>query len=55
MEEDLKKEMFLQKLVAVDVNAKIRVSDDEAEDYFNEYRNNYRRNTRRVAQIVVRI
>ena len=53
--EDLKKEMFLQKLVAVDVNAKIRVSDDEAEDYFNEHRNNYRVESRvRVAQIVVR-
>jgi parvulin-like peptidyl-prolyl isomerase len=53
--EDLKKEMFLQKLVAVDVNAKIRVSDDEAEDYFNEHRNNYREEPRvRVAQIVVR-
>ncbi len=54
--EDLKKEMFLQKLVAVDVNAKIRVSDDEAEDYFNEHRNNYRvlEPRVRVAQIVVR-
>ena len=53
--EELKKEMFLQKLVAVDVNAKIRVSDDEAEDYYNEHRNNYRVEAHvRVAQIVVR-
>jgi parvulin-like peptidyl-prolyl isomerase len=53
--EDLKKEMFLQKLVAVDINTKIRVSDDEAEDYFNEHRNNYRVESRvKVAQIVVR-
>jgi len=53
--EDLRKEMFVQKLVAVDVNARIRVSDDEAEDYFNEHRNNYKVEPRvRVAQIVVR-
>ncbi|OGP68151.1 MAG: hypothetical protein A2W27_07585 [Deltaproteobacteria bacterium RBG_16_44_11] len=53
--EELKKEMFLQKLVAVDVNTKIRVSDDEAEDYYNEHRNNYRLEARvRVQQIVVR-
>ena len=53
--EDLKKEMLLQKLIAVDVNANIKVSDDEAEDYFNEHRNNYKTESRvRVAQIVVR-
>lgn len=53
--EELKKEMFLQKLVAVDVNSKIRVSDDEAEDYYNEHRNNYRVESRvHVQQIVVR-
>jgi parvulin-like peptidyl-prolyl isomerase len=53
--EDLKKEMFMQKLIAVDVNARIRVSEDEAEDYFNEHRNNYKAESRvRVAQIVVR-
>jgi parvulin-like peptidyl-prolyl isomerase len=53
--EELKKEMFLQKLVAVDVNAKISVSDDEAEDYYNEHGNNYRMDARvHVQQIVVR-
>jgi parvulin-like peptidyl-prolyl isomerase len=53
--EDLKKEMLMQKLIAVDVNARIRVSEDEAEDYFNEHRNNYKAESCvRVAQIVVR-
>ena len=53
--EDLKKEMLLQKLIAIDVNANIKVSEDEAEDYFNEHRNNYKTESRvRVAQIVVR-
>ncbi|OGP88417.1 MAG: hypothetical protein A2031_10090 [Deltaproteobacteria bacterium RBG_19FT_COMBO_43_11] len=52
---ELKKEIFLQKLVAIDVNAKIRVSDDEAEDYYNEHRNDYRMEARvHVQQIVVR-
>ena len=53
--EDLEKEMLLQKLIAMDVNANIKVSDDEAEDYYNEHRNNYKTESRvRVAQIVVR-
>ncbi|MFZ3057238.1 MAG: peptidyl-prolyl cis-trans isomerase [Smithella sp.] len=53
--EDFKKEMFLQKLVAIDINAKIKITDDEAEKYFNEHRNNYKTESRvRVAQIVVR-
>ncbi|KQC06271.1 MAG: hypothetical protein APR62_08190 [Smithella sp. SDB] len=53
--EDFRKEMLLQKLVQADVNAKIRVTDDEAEKYFNEHRNNYKTESRvRVAQIVVR-
>ena len=53
--DDIKKEMLFKKLVAVDVNANIRVSEDEAEDYFNENRNNYKAESRvRVAQIVVR-
>ncbi len=53
--EELKKEMLLQKLVAVDVNAKIKVSDDELEDYYNEHLNNYRMDARvHVLQIVVR-
>jgi len=53
--EGLKKELLFQKLVAADVNAKIRVSDDEAEDYYNDKRNNYRVEARvKAAQIVVR-
>ncbi len=53
--EDLKKEMLLQKLIAMDVNANIKVSEDEAEDYYNKRRNNYKTESRvRVAQIVVR-
>ena len=53
--EDFKKEMLVQKLIAMDVNANIKVSEDEAEDYFNEHRNNYKTESRvRVAQIVVR-
>jgi len=53
--EDFKKEIILQKLVAIDVNSKIKITDDEAEKYFNEHRNNYKTESRvRVAQIVVR-
>jgi peptidyl-prolyl cis-trans isomerase C len=53
--EDFKKEMLFQKLIAMDVNAKIKISDDEAKDYFNEHRNNYKKESRvRVAQIIVR-
>jgi parvulin-like peptidyl-prolyl isomerase len=53
--EDFKKEMLLQKLVAIDVNAKIKITEDEAEDYFNEHSNNYKTESHiRVAQIVVR-
>ena len=53
--DDIKKEMVFKKLIVVDVNANIRVSEDEAEDYFNENRKNYKAESRvRVAQIVVR-
>jgi len=53
--EDLKKEMLLQKLIAMDVNANIKISEDEAEDYYNERLSNYKTESRvRVAQIVVR-
>jgi parvulin-like peptidyl-prolyl isomerase len=53
--EDFKKEMLLQKLIAIDVNANIKVSEDEAEDYYNEHLSNYKTEPRvRVAQIVVR-
>ena len=52
---DIKKEMLIKKLVEVDVNANIRISEDEAEDYFTENRANYKMESRvRVAQIVVR-
>jgi parvulin-like peptidyl-prolyl isomerase len=53
--EDFKKEMLLQKLIAIDVNAKIKISEVEAEDYFNEHCDNYKKESRvRIAQIVVR-
>jgi parvulin-like peptidyl-prolyl isomerase len=53
--EDFKKDMLLQRLVAIDVNAKIKIMEDEAEKYFKEHRNNYKTESRvRVAQIVVR-
>jgi parvulin-like peptidyl-prolyl isomerase len=53
--EDLKKEMLFAKLVAVDVNAKVHVSEDEAEDYFNEHPEKYKAELQvHVAQIVVR-
>ena len=52
--EDFKKEMLWQKLIVTDVNAKIKITEDEAEDYFNQRRNNYKTEARvRVAQIVV--
>jgi parvulin-like peptidyl-prolyl isomerase len=50
-----KKELLLQKLVAMDVNSKIKISDDEAKNYFNEHRDHYKKESRvRVAQIVVK-
>jgi foldase protein PrsA len=53
--EELRKEMLFDKLVAADVNASIRVSEDEAEDYFNENPGLCKSDTRvRAAQIVVR-
>jgi peptidyl-prolyl cis-trans isomerase C len=53
--DDLKKEMLFEKLIAVDVNAHISVSKDEAEDYFNEHKEIYKSEPKvRVAQIVVR-
>ena len=52
--DDIKKELLIKKLVEVDVNANIRVSSDEAEDYYNDNRNNYKVESRvKVAQIVV--
>ena len=53
--EALKKEMLFERLIAVDVNAHINVSEDEAEDYFNEHHDMYRAESKvRVVQIVVR-
>ena len=53
--EELRKEMLFDRLVAEDVNAPIRVSEDEAEDYFNEHPDLCKPETRiRASQIVVR-
>lgn len=53
--EELKKEMLWDKLVAADVNASIRVSEDEAEDYFNKHPGMCKTQASvRAAQIVVR-
>ena len=53
--EELKKEMLFEKLVAVDVNARINVPDNEAEDYFNKNSDMFKTKPKvRVAQIVVR-
>ncbi len=53
--EELRKEMLFDKLVAIDVNAPVRVSEDEAEDYFNERPDVCKTEARvRAAQIVVR-
>lgn len=53
--EDLKKEMLFEKLVAVDVNVHVQVSEEEAEDYFNKNSDKYIAKPKvRVAQIVVR-
>lgn len=52
--ESFRKEMLIQKLVGIDVNSKIKISDNEAEDYFDEHRDIYKSDARvRVAQIVV--
>lgn len=53
--EELKKEMLFEKLVAVDINARINVSDNEAQDYYNKNSDMYKTKPKvRVAQIVVR-
>ena len=53
--EELKKEMLFDKLVAVDVNAAVRVSEDELEDYFSDHPELCKTEARvRAAQIVVR-
>lgn len=51
----LQKRMLLEKVIAQDVNAKIRVTDGEAEGYFKTHRKSYQSVQRvRVAQIVIR-
>jgi parvulin-like peptidyl-prolyl isomerase len=51
--EAMKKEMLFEKLVAADVHAAIRVSEDEAEDYFQEHPDFCRSGARvRASQIV---
>jgi peptidyl-prolyl cis-trans isomerase C len=53
--EEIRKEMLWDKLVAADVNASIRISEDEAEDYFNDRPGLCKSQARvRAAQIVVR-
>jgi parvulin-like peptidyl-prolyl isomerase len=53
--EAFKREMLLQKLIAMDVNSKIKISEDEVKDYFNKHRDHYKKESRvRVAQIIVR-
>ncbi|PKN70176.1 MAG: hypothetical protein CVU54_07240 [Deltaproteobacteria bacterium HGW-Deltaproteobacteria-12] len=53
--DEIKKEMLIEKLIAVDVNSHVNVSEDEAEDYFKEHKNLYKSEAKvRVAQIVVR-
>lgn len=53
--DDIRKEMLIEKLIAADVNAHVRVSEDEAEDYFNEHSDLYKVASRvKVSQIVVR-
>ncbi|HNV56795.1 MAG TPA: peptidyl-prolyl cis-trans isomerase [Smithellaceae bacterium] len=51
--EALKKEMLFEKLVAAEVHAAVRVSEDEAEDYFREHPDFCRSGARvRASQIV---
>ncbi|MFA5324179.1 MAG: peptidyl-prolyl cis-trans isomerase [Smithella sp.] len=53
--EEFKNELLLQKLVEKDVNAKIKISEDEIEKYFEKHRGHYKREARvKIAQIVVR-
>lgn len=53
--EEFRKELLLQKLVEFDVNSKIKISDEEIENYFKKHRGHYKSDSRvRVSQIVVR-
>lgn len=52
--EALRKRMLLEKLIARDVNEKIKVADEEAERHYNDHRKLYATDRRvRVAQIVL--
>ena len=52
---EFKEEMLIRKLIAVDVNAKIKITEDEIRNYFNQHSRRYKTDSRvRVAQIVVR-
>lgn len=52
---EFRDKMLIQKLIAADVNDKIKISEKEISDYFNQHRGRYKNDTRvRVAQIVVR-
>jgi parvulin-like peptidyl-prolyl isomerase len=51
---EFKQELLLQNLVAIDVNARIKISEDEIRNYYNEHRGNYKTDSGvRVVQIVV--
>lgn len=53
--EEFKKEILLQKLVEIDVNSRIKISDQDIENYFKKHRGRYKSDSRvRVSQIVVR-
>jgi len=47
--------MLLQKLIDIDVNSRIKISENEALDYYNRHQDRYKTESRvRVSQIVVR-
>jgi parvulin-like peptidyl-prolyl isomerase len=53
--EEIQKEMLMDRVVAVDVNASVRVSEDEAKNYFHKNPDRCKTEAQvRVAQIVVR-
>ncbi|MGB5216674.1 MAG: peptidyl-prolyl cis-trans isomerase [Smithella sp.] len=52
---EFREEMLIRKLIALDVNAKIKITEDEIRDYYNQNTRRYKKDSRvRVAQIVVR-
>jgi parvulin-like peptidyl-prolyl isomerase len=53
--EEFKNELLLQKLVEKDVNARIKISDEEIGAYFEKHRRQYKSEARvKISQIVVR-